>query len=54
MIIYGPTDNADYDEDLGPVFLTDWYHQPYYDLVQQVMAPADEGLLPPVSRNFLL
>lgn len=54
MIIYGPHDNAEYDEDLGPVLLTDWYHQPYYELVEQVMAPAAEGLLPPVSNNNLI
>ena len=54
MIIYGPSDNAQYDEDLGPVLLTDWYHQPYFPLVEQVMAPAAEGLLPPVSNNNLI
>lgn len=54
MIIHGPMDNAEYDADLGPILLNDWYHQNYYELVQQVMAPADEGLLPPVSNNNLI
>lgn len=54
MIIYGPHDNVDYDEDLGPVILEDWYHEDYYDLVEQVMAPASEGLLPPESTNNLI
>jgi FtsP/CotA-like multicopper oxidase with cupredoxin domain len=27
MIVYGPHDNMDYDEDLGPVLVTDWYHK---------------------------
>lgn len=54
MIIYGPHDNADYDVDLGPVFLTDWYHDDYYSLVEQTMAPASEGLPPPVSNNNLI
>ena len=54
MIIYGPHENAEYDEDLGPVLLTDWYHTQYYDLVEQVMAPAAENVLPPVSNNNLI
>ncbi|KAK5167348.1 uncharacterized protein LTR77_007047 [Saxophila tyrrhenica] len=54
MIIYGPHEQADYDVDLGPVLLTDWYHDDYFTLVEQVMAPASEGLLPPVSQNNLI
>jgi FtsP/CotA-like multicopper oxidase with cupredoxin domain len=54
MIIYGPHDNADYDIDLGPVLLTDYYHTEYYTLIEQVMAPASEGLLPPLSSNNLI
>lgn len=53
MIIYGPN-TLDYDEDLGPVLLTDWYHDSYYDLVEQVMAPAALGLPPPSSQNNLI
>jgi hypothetical protein len=29
LIIHGPS-NAKYDIDLGPVFLTDWYHTEYF------------------------
>ena len=54
MIIYGPHDNADYDEDLGPIMVSDWYHQAYYDLVEQVMAPASEDLSPVTSQNNLI
>lgn len=54
MIIYGPHDQASYDIDLGPVLLSDWYHQDYYTLIEQVMAPASEGLLPPLSNNNLI
>ena len=54
MIIYGPSDNAQYDVDLGPVMISDWYHSDYFDLIEQVMAPASEGLLPPVSNNNLI
>ena len=31
-----------------------YYHQEYYTLIEQVMAPASEGLLPPVSNNNLI
>ena len=54
MIIYGPHDNAEYDVDLGPVLLTDYYHTEYYTLVEQVMAPISENLLPPLSNNNLI
>ncbi|QIW99529.1 hypothetical protein AMS68_005047 [Peltaster fructicola] len=54
MIIYGPHDNADYDIDLGPVLLTDWYHDDYFTLIEQVMAPAKQKLPPPVSNNNLI
>ena len=37
MVIHGPK-NLDYDIDLGPVMLTDWYHDDYFDLVEQTMA----------------
>ena len=53
MIIYGPENEA-YDEDLGPVLLTDWYHTDYFTLIDQVMAPASENLLPPLSNNNLI
>ncbi|KAK5119983.1 hypothetical protein LTR85_007059 [Meristemomyces frigidus] len=53
MIIYGP-DTGTYDVDLGPVMISDWYHQSYNALVDQVMAPASEGLLPPMSNNNLI
>ena len=38
MIIYGPK-NVPYDVDLGPVLLTDHYHQEYFQIVEAVMAP---------------
>jgi FtsP/CotA-like multicopper oxidase with cupredoxin domain len=31
-----------------------YYHQEYFTLIEQVMAPASEGLLPPVSNNNLI
>ncbi|TKA79175.1 hypothetical protein B0A55_03491 [Friedmanniomyces simplex] len=53
MIIYGPH-NANYDVDLGPIMLSDWYHDDYFTLVEQTMAPISEGLPPPVSQNNLI
>lgn len=54
MIIYGPHDNALYDVDLGPVMISDWFHDSYHDLVDQVMAPISAGLPPPLSNNNLI
>lgn len=34
--------------------ISDWYHSPYYSLVEQVMAPASENLPPPPSNNNLI
>ncbi|PSK56592.1 Iron transport multicopper oxidase [Elsinoe australis] len=53
MIVHGPL-NAQYDHDLGPVMLQDWYHADYRDLVKQVMSPASAGLPPPTSDNVLI
>ncbi|KAI9767874.1 MAG: hypothetical protein M1840_005367 [Geoglossum simile] len=38
MIIYGPS-HVPIDQDVGPMLLTDWYHRPYLDVVEQVMQP---------------
>ena len=37
IVIHGP-ECEDYDIDLGPVMLSDWYHQDYFELVEQTMA----------------
>jgi len=52
MIIYGPS-TAEYDIDLGPVMLTDWYHYPYYSLVEEYTG-TDLGILPFSSDNNLI
>ena len=54
MIIYGPTDNTEYDVDLGPVIVNDWFHRPYYQLIEQVMAPISAHLPPPMSNDVLI
>lgn len=52
MIIHGPK-NADYDIDLGPVLLTDYYHKSYYDIVEEVMG-TDLTMIAPKSVNNLI
>ena len=50
MVIYGPS-NADYDIDIGPVMLTDYYHTTYYQGLQAlyeeppVFLPTDNNLI---------
>jgi len=51
MIIHGPS-NANYDIDLGPVFLTDYYHMQYFDVVQLILEP--NGNPRPASDNNLI
>ncbi|KAF4982330.1 hypothetical protein FZEAL_2029 [Fusarium zealandicum] len=43
MVIYGPREKKDYDVDVGPITLSDWYHDTYYDLVEEVMKPNGIG-----------
>lgn len=45
MIIHGPK-NVAYDKDIGPVLLTDWYHDEYFSIVEKVMSA-------PVSCSML-
>ena len=53
MVIHGPTDNAPYDIDLGPVLLSDYYYQDYYSTVQDVMG-TDTSKVSPSSDNNLI
>jgi hypothetical protein len=54
LIVHGPK-NADYDIDLGPVFLTDWYHTEYFKIVEEIMKPLKSGGNPkPASDNNLI
>lgn len=52
MIIHGPT-NAQYDVDLGPVLLSDYYHQDYYTILSRVMG-TDLSVAVPFSDNNLI
>ncbi len=50
MIIHGPK-NVPYDRDVGPVLLSDWYHEEYFSIVKRVMAV---GGARPFSDNSLI
>jgi FtsP/CotA-like multicopper oxidase with cupredoxin domain len=48
-VIHGPS-SADYDVDLGPVILTDWYHDEYESIVTKVLS--DSGGTSTGSRPY--
>ena len=52
LIIYGPK-NAAYDADLGPVMISDYYHEYYFTAVQKTLAPPAEAG-PPLAANNLI
>lgn len=52
MVIYGPK-NADYDSDLGPVIISDYYHEYYLTAVEKTLAPPDQAG-PPLADNNLI
>ncbi|KAF2158093.1 multicopper oxidase [Myriangium duriaei CBS 260.36] len=53
IVVHGPL-NVNYDTDLGPVMLSDWYHQSWESLVAQTMSKANSGVPPPFSNNNLI
>ena len=53
MIIYGPVQkNVDYDYDLGPIILSDWYHDEYFNIVENIMKPGP-GFVPTSDNNLI-
>jgi FtsP/CotA-like multicopper oxidase with cupredoxin domain len=48
MVINGPETVA-YDIDVGPVMLSDWYHQDYFTLVNETM----NGVVPASNNNLI-
>ncbi|ERF75742.1 hypothetical protein EPUS_01572 [Endocarpon pusillum Z07020] len=52
VVIHGPQ-NVPYDIDIGPVLLSDWYHQEYHALVRSLVEPRPD---PPIltSDNNLI
>jgi len=51
MVIYGPK-NAPYGIDIGPVILSDWYHDEYFKIVEKVVGLPPSA--PPKSDNNLI
>ncbi|KAI8243845.1 oxidoreductase [Colletotrichum sp. SAR 10_96] len=51
IVIYGPGKSA-YDIDVGPVFLSDWYHKQYFDIIEDILTPNASGLV--FSDNNLI
>lgn len=51
IVINGPS-TANYDIDLGPILLTDWWHTPVFKLQQQITQSVLG--LPPVADNGLI
>ena len=52
LIIHGPQ-NDDYDEDLGPIALTDYYHRGYFGIVQDITG-TDLSKVRPASDSNLI
>ncbi|KAI1873892.1 uncharacterized protein JN550_003161 [Neoarthrinium moseri] len=42
MVIHGPN-SVDYDIDVGPILVGDWWHHDYFDVVSNIMAPNFAG-----------
>ncbi|KAJ9423222.1 multicopper oxidase-domain-containing protein [Fusarium oxysporum] len=51
LVIYGPREKKDYDIDIGPVMLSDWYHKEYFDLVEEIMKPGGNGFVAPGDKT---
>lgn len=52
MVIYGPK-NYDYDIDVGPIMVSDWYHDYYETLVEESLAPIPNTGMPAIN-NILI
>jgi len=50
--VYGPT-QMEYDIDIGPVMLSDWFHVPYFSIVADAVG-TDLSVIPPTSDNILI
>ncbi|KAF2713059.1 multicopper oxidase [Pleomassaria siparia CBS 279.74] len=48
LVVYGPK-HAEYDIDIGPVLLEDWFHADYFTLVNDTM----NGRFPPSNNNLI-
>jgi FtsP/CotA-like multicopper oxidase with cupredoxin domain len=54
MVIHGPK-NADYDFDLGPIIVSDYYHRDYFDIIEDVVGTSPiAALAAPAGDNTLI
>nr|OQO21789.1 hypothetical protein B0A51_09591 [Rachicladosporium sp. CCFEE 5018] len=54
IVVHGPKTH-DYDIDIGPVMLSDWFHSYYLSLLEQIYHAAPTGpILPPMADNMLI
>lgn len=54
IVIYGPKD-VDYDRDLGPIMISDYFHGYYIEQVEKTLANPASGLAgPPLANNNLI
>ncbi|KAK3615433.1 hypothetical protein LTR56_026587 [Elasticomyces elasticus] len=57
IIVYGPaSDKLQYDVDVGPVLLSDWFHDYSVNLVEDIFyaTPSGQPHFPPMSNNMLI
>lgn len=52
IVIFGPK-NANYDEDLGPVLVSDWYHEYYQTVIDALLAPLPAVNIPMSDNNLI-
>ncbi|TKA33408.1 hypothetical protein B0A54_14105 [Friedmanniomyces endolithicus] len=55
-IIHGPASDNNYDIDLGPVLLSDWFHDYENNLIEDIFYATPSGIphFPPESNNMLI
>ncbi|KAK3116845.1 hypothetical protein LTR53_002339 [Teratosphaeriaceae sp. CCFEE 6253] len=52
MVIYGPNNTA-YDVDLGPVMVSDWYHEYYENVIDALLEPLPAVNIPMSDNNLI-
>ncbi|TFB01096.1 Laccase-2 [Trichoderma ghanense] len=52
LVVHGPK-SKDYDVDVGPVMLSDWYHDEYFDLVEKTMSTEPGASFFPSDNNLI-
>ncbi|ETS00495.1 laccase [Trichoderma reesei RUT C-30] len=52
LVVHGPK-SRNYDVDVGPVMLSDWYHDTYFDLVEKTMSTVPGEAFFPSDNNLI-